>query len=609
MVVYHYGCPRTADRVPDNAMEQLVLANRLWNRLVEIDRAHEQVVAQIWAGRPEVAEAAARAEECEDEFDALMKEAAEARRQGRSRHLPAELRERVKDVRARRRALREELRVAKDAAYAELKPRFAEAKAAMLAELKATYAEYVQQEGLYWATYGHVRSGYDTAVASVASARRQGRAAQLRFHRFRGEGTWTAQLQRHAHDPVRSWSALVSGDSRWRNVVRIGPAVTDVGAWSSMSRSERRAAARTTISVRVGSDGRRQPVWLTVPVSIHQPVPADADIVLVQVTRRRIGTHFRTSVSFTCRVGSVEQSERPGAVAVDLGWRRTEDGGIRVAVWKATQPAALVLPGWVRPWVREQGGTGELRVPLAHCEQAETLRKVQSLRDDKLNGLRAELVAWLQAHPKAAGRLEAAPADVAKWRSPSRFAALAIRWRDDRQAGDKKIVARLEGWRRQERRLYERVANTSHKLAGRRREAYRVLAAQLCRAYGTVVVEDMAIPKLTRPGPAEAPTDQQADLARRQAGLAAPGLFRSVLATTAKREGVRFVVAPAAGTTSVHNPCGTHLDQSAARSVTMWCPVCEVPFDQDENAAENLLAALTRTEAAGRNGEVLESSP
>ncbi|MCL6091940.1 MAG: zinc ribbon domain-containing protein [Actinobacteria bacterium] len=163
--------------------------------------------------------------------------------------------------------------------------------------------------------------------------------------------------------------------------------------------------------------------------------------------------------------------------------------------------------------------------------------------------------------------------------------------------GDEAVLRRLEAWRKQDRRLYERVAHTNDKLAGRRREAYRVLAAQLCHAYGAIVVEDMAIPQVTRPGPAEAPTDQQADLARRQARVAAPGLFRSVLATTAKREGVRFISAPAAGTTRMHNACGTHLDQSGARSITMWCPVCEVPFDQDENAAKNLLATLAVTQA------------
>ena len=391
MIVYSFGCPRAAETVPEDAMVQLRLANRLWNRLVEIDRAYEEVVAQIWAACPEVAEASARAEQCEDEFKALMKEAAEARKQGRSRHLPPELRARVRDMRARRRALREELRGAKDTAYAALKPRFAEAKRAMLAALKATYAEYVQQAGLYWATYNDMRASFDTAAAQVAAARQRGRPAQLRFHRFSGEGTWTVQLQRRAHEPVRSWSALVAGDSQWRNMVRVERAAVDVEAWSAMSRSERRAAAKTTVSVRIGSDEQRRPVWLTVPVSIHRPVPADADIVLVQVTRRRIGPHFRTSVSFTCRVAEAEQRERPGAVAVDLGWRRTDDGGIRVAVWQATRPAALVLPDWVRSWVHQRGDTGELRVPPAHCEQVEAVDELQSRRDKKLNVVRADL--------------------------------------------------------------------------------------------------------------------------------------------------------------------------------------------------------------------------
>ncbi|EQD64338.1 transposase, IS605 OrfB, partial [mine drainage metagenome] len=180
-----------------------------------------------------------------------------------------------------------------------------------------------------------------------------GRRSELHFHRFDGTGTWTAQLQRENGDPVRSWEALVDGKSKWRNVVRI--------TQEDLPDDSRREHPRILVSIRVGKDGD-EVAYLTVPITMHRPIPPEGDITQIQVTRKRVGTHFRLSMAFTVRLPAKNTSERPGMVALDLGWRSMPDGSLRVATWIGMAPSGpLALPEWLAPWVRinADGTSGE----------------------------------------------------------------------------------------------------------------------------------------------------------------------------------------------------------------------------------------------------------
>ncbi len=601
-VVFAYGAQAKVD-VPDQAMSQLRLANGLWNALVEASRAYEDAKAVIWSQRPEVAEVEQRLAAISAEHKELSDAVKAAKSEGRSRTaVPPVLRTRLKELTTQRRAERAVVKERKSAAYDELAPSFHQASEARSAAVKATYATFVQERGLYWATYNAVLAGWQTASSRVKAARVGGQRSELRFHRFDGTGTWAVQLQRQAGDPERTWETLVGGESKWRNVVRVGQEQLGEG---------RRLHPRTLLSVRIGG-ARSEPVYLTVPVTMHRPIPPEGDITQIQVTRRRVGTHFRISVNFTVRLSAVTPAARPGVVGLDLGWRSMPDGSLRVAVWEGVAPQAPIsLPGWMAPWVQVgAGGTsGEIVLPGDWSAEAEHMHKIRSLRDDKLNGVKAEIVAWLTAHPEGASALADTwgaahpmaskplwqrPSDVGQWRSPGRFAALVLHWREHRQDDDAEVFARCEAWRRQDRHLYEWEANTSAQLTARRREVYRTIANRLVSAYGHVVVEDMAIPEVTaKEHRAEEADSYQADAARAHARAAAPGMLRQALKQAAASAGVTFTTVPSAGTTRVHAACDTWLEQDASAQVTMWCPVCEAPFDQDTNAARNLVRLAT----------------
>lgn len=590
--VYQYGC-RGEPVLDEAAIGQLRLANQLWNALVEIDQAHQGAVDAAWQAQPEVAVATELLEAADAALAAALEAAAEERKQARSRHPRSSRAAELAGLRAQRKVARLAQREAKAAAYDALAPLFHDLTAARRAAVKATYATYVQASGLYWPTYNAVIQAHDTAAAAVASRRKAGAAAELHFRRFEGNGTWTVQLQRAAADPERTFAGLLAGDTKWRQVARIDvePVLADPSAWEALSPAQRRRAGRGQLAIRIGSRPDRSAIWLELPVTFHRPIPADADITQIQVTRRRIGTHFELSASFTCRLAAPAPiSSVHGVVALDIGWRRLSDGALRVAVWQSPVTRTLQLPEPARRWVRPMAGGGELILPAPWLAEQTAMEKIQALRDLKLDALRPLVVEWLAEHPDATEALDIR-GEVSRWRSPARFAALALRWRDNRQSGDPTVLAALSAWRVQDRHLYERVANTRDQLGRRRREVYRCVAAALVDTYGVIALETMHIGQITRPGPAEDPSDEQADAARRQARAASPGMLTGAIRTAAQREGVVVVEVPAKDTTRIHQPCGTRLEASAAERITMWCPVCECGFDQDQNAAANLLAS------------------
>src|SRR5205807_6540186 len=104
-----------------------------------------------------------------------------------------------------------------------------------------------------------------------------------RFHRWDGRGRLAVQLQGGL--PVAD---AFGSDSR----LRIAP--VPAGAWE---RGAPPSARRTTVQLRIGSEGR-EPVWATVPVVLHRPLPPAAQIKWVFLLRERIGTSEDWHVPF-----------------------------------------------------------------------------------------------------------------------------------------------------------------------------------------------------------------------------------------------------------------------------------------------------------------------
>ena len=301
----------------------------------------------------------------------------EATREHHRRYLdprPARL-----QARQERRDAKQRVRGAKADAYESVTPRLQTAWDVARAERKATYSEFVQRRGLYWPTYNVVARSHDATVRQVARARKEGRPAELRHHRYEGTGRIAVQLQRVSGRVARTPALLASPASPWRRVLELPKAAaTDPDAWRRMSRSEQRRAGRTMIGVRIGSHPDRTPLMWEISVQVHRPVPPDAEIAEAEVVIRRVAGERRIAVSLALRVATPEPVRGP-AVAVDIGWRTMRDGSLRVAYWRGA--SSPLTPGQVPEHladvliVRNQLASGRRRAGENPCGRAPALSR------------------------------------------------------------------------------------------------------------------------------------------------------------------------------------------------------------------------------------------
>jgi transposase len=167
--------------------------------------------------------------------------------------------------------------------------------------------------------------------------------------------------------------------------------------------------------------------------------------------------------------------------------------------------------------------------------------------------------------------------------SIDRLAGVVKRWREEgRFAGDQEIYDRLEAWRAQDAHLLEWASNLRDQLLLRRREVYRVAAARLSERYRTCVVEELNLAAFAR---REGPAEDAPDKARLMRHRAALSTLRQALGRR-----MRTVIVPSAYTTQECHICG-YVQKlfDAAKQLRYRCEACGSEWDQDENAAQNLL--------------------
>lgn len=589
--VYKYAVVK--GDLPPAVVEEMRRAHDLRNTLVEIEKAHQARVQEVWAAHPEIAAANQELAAAEQTVQDAMAAASAERQRTRKKTVARETSAAATAARKTRAAAKAEVKRLKTLLYPVIKPALQDAREARNAAVKATYPQYVQA-GLYWASINQVKRNHDTAVKRVAADWQAGRPAELRFHRWDGSGTIAVQLQRESTDPPRTPELIASGEGKWRNTVQLTPWVSPQEWATRTGYRAKRPEGRLTI--RIGSGEHAEHV--TIPVVMHRPMPAEADIAAVLLTRQRVAGSWEASVSFVVKVPAPEPRTEGTLTAMHMGWRSRGDGSIRVGVAVGTPPAPLTAPG-LDDWLHRHDGWAEIILPASWRDGWERLEKIQSTRDTATDTLRTHLAAQLAEHPWLREAIDP-DQTLSRWRSPARFAALALRARDaDTPDGADpavwaQIVIHLEAWRKQDKHLWTWEAHSRRNLVARRREAYRVIAAWLLKDAAVVVVDDWDVRQISRVPRADQDDDGQATAARVNRTLASPGLLRDAVVTAAPAAGIHVVKGTAAST---HHDCGGALDHDErAKGVMVECQACRRMVDQDVSAARNL-ADLARAGA------------
>lgn len=445
----------------------------------------------------------------------------------------------------------EERRVARKRAAADpaVAAQLAAVEAWFREERKRRRAEMVAQ-GLYWTTYMDVDVKFNVAR----------RAGELRFHHV------TAREGRYAfpftHGDLTVEELIAGTDTRAKLEV--------IPPWSERANADKHYRRVRLLRLRVGMRDR-EPVWLALPVFFHRWPPLDGKIREIAVHWWVVGTRTRWSVSIVVEHPSyAEERLADGpAVAVDLCWRKSEDG-VRVAYW-----------------LGEDGRRGELVLPASWLAAMERVQKLRSLRDQHRNALQSALIAWIDGAPGIPAWLREERSSMALWRSPRRWMRLWRQWRENRFDGDEAGFALLDEWRKRDVHLAEWEGNLREKLLGEREHRYRNLAAELSRSYGRVVVEQFDLRQVA----AEPGADELPDRARWQRFVTAPSELRAALKNAFERDHGKagYIAVPAHGTTRLCANCETELQGDAGEQLELFCPRCGVWVDQDENACRNLL--------------------
>jgi hypothetical protein len=399
--------------------------------------------------------------------------------------------------------------------------------------------------GLFWGTYNEI-------IQRADAGRKHG--GELRFQGFRAAGTLTAQIMGGAAP-----DQCVEGDH------------TFFGIDPPQAGHKWRYAR-----IRIGSDGDRSPVWFSVPIVYHRPLPAKAVIKSVSITRRRVGGHVRDQLNVTVNVPAVPSKPEGSICAIDLGWRLLPEG-VRVAYW-----------------CDDSGHNGQVLIPTAVIEQAAKVDSLRSTADQSREKFLPKLAAWFGTQDNLPEEWRQRIAYLGQWRSNERLAGLVEWWRGNSLPGDDDMYHQAEAWRAQYREIYQWWRNLQDQVTRRIREEYRVFAAQIAQDYARVILEEFDLREVVeKPAPDQKENNRRGQRYRQ---IASPSTLRMAILNACQREGTAVVKLPAQGTTKRSSVDWARIESSAADHVIATYAGGQVR-DQDRNAASHLLQMWREAQA------------
>lgn len=403
--------------------------------------------------------------------------------------------------------------------------------------------------GLYWGSYLHQEQS--------CSSFRKGRPP--RFMRWKGDGTLAVQIQ----GGMDFETAMNCEDTRLR-IERVPES-----AWTAPKRGDRRRAARTRVWFRIGSEENGSPIWTILPLLFHRPLPEGSYIKWARLCHRRVATESQWSLVLS--IENANGFEKPnrateGRVGVDVGYRMV-DGDLRVATFFGSDEKMqrLVLPGrMVSGWRK--------------------VDDLQAIRDKNFNEIKELMATWRDEQcDKLPEWLRERWQYLRQWRSPAKLTSVVLKWREERFEGDVWAYKACEAWRKQDKHLYLWQEHQRQKLIRRRLDIYRNFVARLREQYKTAVVEDINWREMLSLTPVDQEDDTPAT-ARYYAKCAAVGTLIRVI-----EENMDVERKDPQNTTQRCWNCGTLANFDARTELSHHCTICDRDWDQDENAARNLV--------------------
>lgn len=575
--IWTFGCfaPVTG---ADLVERQFIKAHRYYNTLIEIEKEAQDAVREVQHNHPVMAPLQARKqtilESLKQSRDAIKK----ARSAKRSNKVD------VADLRAKVAQHKNEL--------ITIKAKIAEVRLAVNAEMKASYDAIrehaksrvkIARKGseLYWGTYILVEKAVESAIAACKREHRPlkfkpyGRSARIGVQ-FQKSVTQAGRAQINGA-PVADLFAHV--DAR----MRLTPATGEMRAIKSKAGTPVNVRDKKgQLLLRIGSEGR-EPVWATFPVILQRPFPDDAIAKSAWIKREKIGTKWRYSFQIVLESRTFEATKKKGTrtAALDVGWRKKEEGGLRIFVLRD-----------------DAGQLTEYKLPSEFQTRYEKCNAIRSQRDDNFNKARDGLVYWLKnADVNEPDWLKERTQHIASWRACAKLAAVVLHWRGNRFSGDEVMFPTLEAWRKQDKHLLEWEVNLRDKVIARRTDYYRRIAIDLTTKYDRLVLEKFDLREVSKKRAPEQEKPDSPIAARRQRFEVAISELRNALESAAQKTGCTIIKIDPANTTRMCHVCKVIDTWDAASEIEHTCSNGHA-WDQDANAAINLIERFDASDHA-----------
>lgn len=545
--------------------------NRLWNKLVEIEKANRLVYRDaLVQSDGELSELAARLAAEESTIDAILEARNQARAKARSKKNAedsASHAQALKAATARRKEIWTLMKGCKDRAKAAAKPLIEAAEAARRLQVK----EAAQLFPMWWAHSETILNKYD-----VARGKAMRTGAELRFHRFDGNG---------------SMGVRFTVDGGMLDRIRAGrtdllqfrePTPDELGR---MLATKADGGRRVIVQVRAGSktEGGAIPfLEFLVTMQADRDLPEDMPLKTVTLRRDMYAGRpdWKIVFTFSAEVDSLPEVQLPtGAVGVDFGWRlvtHENARALRVAtISDGSDRVQHVLLS--DDWLRRMERADRLRSTLQEITNQFAAEFLPKLSEENLKDLADD--EWFKILCGKARR--------AKNAYPGLWMDLC---RAHESAGNPlgiEVAEKMSAWWREAQHVLTQAVHSKRKALDHRKHLYRNVAAQLVRTFGHIAVEDADFSKLALLESSDGTENELALTVRRNRTWASPSELRLAITQTAKREQCELVDVPAAGTTSTCSACG-HAHTGPMPDLMFVCQGCSKVWDQDENAAHNI---------------------
>lgn len=538
--IWRYGAKAPLENA-DVVDQQIGLAHAYRNNLIERERDRRRCTDELLCEMfPDLHAVEKRYEAAKEDVEDLKEAVRKAKFESDTNRAPKEMREDLKKAKAIEREVYAERKKLRTKYFQD--PKWKRRSKTIEDRDKKLRKELRANSGLFWGTYLKVEQ----------DMRDIRKGAPPDFRRWSGHGCVAVQIQ-HGLTPEKAYACE---DSRIR--IEVVP--------DRCTAKKQRAI----VWMRVGSE-KRAPIWAKVFCTIHRPFPEDCLIKWVYLTRRRVACTHRWNLCFVISRKDGFPETKPsgfGWVGVDMGWRVTEDG-IRVATWADDrgESGQVVLSGQdVSRWFRAY----ELK-----SQRDRNFNEIRDVFKDYLDKNKGTVPDWI---------LEKC-SHLHQWRSQARLAALILRWRDERFDGDSEMFDRLEAWRKQDRHLYQWEANQKLKAVEWRNDKFRNVVAKWRQDYSEVVIKDV---KMTGSRKKARVEDEDERWRRRYANIASPGVIKRYILETFGKDGV--VLVEPKGLSETCHICGSVEAFNMAAEIEHECENCGAYWDQDLNAAKNLMA-------------------